>query len=342
MPPPEDDTPHKEKTLGLSHKPEEQDQPDEEHHPHHRGSGEPRVSFSPVFDVGLTVPPMGMSSGLMEPSLLLLRPTIITPGAVRVTGTYYSMRENHEGNPGSEPPSNNETPHVEGVLAENDEVHPESDNQMEEILRTISLNAPLATVLNHPRGRKGQAQAELWSKDLPRHLLLAATLASVVAVISVGAMAMAGKIFVGGDKPAETVRIEKLKQELIAVSSEESLSDPTTPQFATLSWMALEDDTGLSSEAVVQRYIMALLYFSTGGNWTKPESPQVWNTCEYVSVLCWSQFEGIEMERSGGKAYLSKEWHECDWEGVGCNEGTDVVGAIDLSELNDNKEWWEY
>ena len=106
-----------------------------------------------------------------------------------------------------------------------------------------------------------------------------------MAVVYVGATEMAGKIFSGGDEPAETSRIENMKQYLIAVYSEDSLSDTTTPQFETLLRMALEDTTGLFSEAAVQRYIMGILYFTTGGNRKKPKPPHFWNTCKYHSFL---------------------------------------------------------
>ena len=46
------------------------------------------------------------------------------------------------------------------------------------------------------------------------------------------------------------------------------------------------------------------------------------------------------MYQSGVNAYLYDKWYTFDWEGVICNEVTDVVGAIDMRELNDNKEWW--
>ena len=91
----------------------------------------------------------------MESSFLLLRSTIII-GAERVPGTDNSMRENYEGDSGSEPPSENETLSVEAVLEDNERVHPESDNPVEEILRTIYHNVPLAAVLNHQRGREGK------------------------------------------------------------------------------------------------------------------------------------------------------------------------------------------
>ena len=135
-------------------------------------------------------------------------------------------------------------------------MHPESDNQVLEIFRVITQNAPLSTALNLHREHEDQSQAELGPKDPIFHLLLEATLAFVVAMISVRSVEMLGKILFWEAEPDETLRVENMKQELTVFYIEESMSDPNTPQFITLLWMALEDNPGLSSEAMVHCYIM--------------------------------------------------------------------------------------
>ena len=75
-------------------------------------------------------------------------------------------------------------------------------------------------------------------------------------MISVRSVEMLGKILFWEAEPDETLRVENMKQELTVFYIEESMSDPNTPQFITLLWMALEDNPGLSSEAMVHCYIM--------------------------------------------------------------------------------------
>ena len=132
------------------------------------------------------------------------------------------------------------------------------------------------------------------------------------------------------------VRFQKLLHVISAVSANDTLSNQASPQFKALSWMANKDLTILAEneEAIIQRYVMALLYFSTDGeNWAGNDlSHNAEMECTFINYVCWDTFEGIQMERSGGKSYLSLTWHECDWEGVGCYEGTDIVGAISLGE----------
>ena len=80
-------------------------------------------------------------------------------------------------------------------------------------------------------------------------------------------MAMSGKILFSEADPAETSSIENPKQELISGSSEEYLSDLNNTQFATLSWMELQEYAAPYSEAMLQNYTMDIFYFATGGNW---------------------------------------------------------------------------
>ena len=53
----------------------------------------------------------------------------------------------------------------------------------------------------------------------------------------------------------------------------QALQDPSTPQYAALDWMANIDSTDLqhtlSDDALVERFVFVLLYFTTGGaNWS--------------------------------------------------------------------------
>uniref|UniRef100_A0A7S2A8M2 Leucine-rich repeat-containing N-terminal plant-type domain-containing protein n=2 Tax=Trieres chinensis TaxID=1514140 RepID=A0A7S2A8M2_TRICV len=123
------------------------------------------------------------------------------------------------------------------------------------------------------------------------------------------------------------------------ISTKDFLSDPESSQFAALSWMAYEDKLGpfqVGSDKAIQRYVMALFYFATHGeHWFGVKPSQAASThCNIYSSTCWDNFEGIEMERAEAVPYLSTEWHECHWEGVGCYEESDIVGAISMIDHN--------
>uniref|UniRef100_A0A7S4M6H5 Disease resistance R13L4/SHOC-2-like LRR domain-containing protein n=1 Tax=Odontella aurita TaxID=265563 RepID=A0A7S4M6H5_9STRA len=110
------------------------------------------------------------------------------------------------------------------------------------------------------------------------------------------------------------------------MSSQSDLSDPLTAQSRALEWMLNTSatqsyysafgndgsvgDAGDISEMplrIVQRYVLAVIFFATGG-----------------SMRWWVQSDG----------FLSAERHECEWFGVGCGEDGEFIQSIALGRNN--------
>lgn len=112
------------------------------------------------------------------------------------------------------------------------------------------------------------------------------------------------------------------------VSDANSLATSGTPQNLAAEWLIDGDDFHVcpSDEKMVQRYVMALFYYSTEGN--------SWSTCSENDTDC------------AGTPYLSPV-HECEWVGSACNsdqciteiifEANNVIGVIpnELEQLQD-------
>jgi hypothetical protein len=100
-----------------------------------------------------------------------------------------------------------------------------------------------------------------------------------------------------------------LFQFLLEVSPDggEALLDTTSPQYASFEWLLSENNSGISSEQrLLQRYALATLYFSTGGDdWT---TAPLWLTntdeCEWFSSeeddeICDANGNYVEIDLSG-------------------------------------------
>ena len=84
------------------------------------------------------------------------------------------------------------------------------------------------------------------------------------------------------------------------------LDDPTSPQFLAADWVANDDllQAELPSDVLVQRYILAVFYFSTVGD--------EWEEC--------SRFTKCNV----GFSWLDGDKSECLWHGVRCNANKQV------------------
>jgi hypothetical protein len=86
-------------------------------------------------------------------------------------------------------------------------------------------------------------------------------------------------------------RDQALTNIMATVSSSESLSDPTSPQYKAKEWMISVDPLQLTpsetvtNQRILQRYALAVFYFATGG----PESwdPNSWMTGDECSGQFW-------------------------------------------------------
>ena len=112
-------------------------------------------------------------------------------------------------------------------------------------------------------------------------------------------------------RPApKMTRFEVIKQMVTQVSNEQSLSNTTLPQYLALDWITNEKTLPLllndfSSSLIVQRYTVALIYFSMKG--------EHW---------------------SNSSLFLSDS-HECNWYGISCDggESPNAVQGITMGEL---------
>ena len=97
------------------------------------------------------------------------------------------------------------------------------------------------------------------------------------------------------------------------VTDLEVLSNSSTPQGKALNWLLNEDDEYLcpDTKKLIQRYTLAVIYYSTGGdNWSK---------CSKHSSNC-----GDEKPFQNKKHFLSSD-NECFWAGVRCSESLCVT-----------------
>jgi hypothetical protein len=118
-------------------------------------------------------------------------------------------------------------------------------------------------------------------------------------------------IFEPGDDPTEAPvipapqlsRLQILREMLIPVSGVEPLTDPTTPQYAALAWLADDDpaQVDLSDNAfktISDRYKVSLLYFATSGSGWRMQHTFLTETsiCEWNDGGEGGAFEGILCE----------------------------------------------
>ena len=98
-----------------------------------------------------------------------------------------------------------------------------------------------------------------------------------------------------------------LKQRLIQYTPEEPFIDSSTPQFKALEWLADTDTFPMSPTndlILAQRFALATLFFSTGGT-------ESWEN---------------------DKSFLS-DADVCQWVGIKCYEGTNIVKDLDISKF---------
>jgi hypothetical protein len=121
---------------------------------------------------------------------------------------------------------------------------------------------------------------------------------------------------------------EDLLKILSQVSTSESLTTNGTPQNKAYNWLLKDTfycytDPGCK---LIQRYIMALTYFSTDG--------EKWTNCAQSGVcnptIC---RDGGNKPRLGINSWLSHNISECQWCGAACNPTNLCMTDIDLGTL---------
>jgi len=118
---------------------------------------------------------------------------------------------------------------------------------------------------------------------------------------------------------------EELLNILSKVSTRADLLKSGTPQNDAYNWLLKDNFYCYSDPKIIQRYIMALTYFSTDG--------EKWTNCgqEGGSSAC----DPLICNRNGGKPRLgTKRWldkgSECTWCGAACNTTNKCITDIDL------------
>ncbi|VEU35164.1 unnamed protein product [Pseudo-nitzschia multistriata] len=120
---------------------------------------------------------------------------------------------------------------------------------------------------------------------------------------------------------------------LRVVSNPAEVDTPGSPQMLALKWMIDGDPMQLcpQDKHLIQRYVMAVFYFSTRGDrWIQCSAPppEAANDAESeaedeqnANALCTIEVDGVD---SNSHAWLTSGT-ECGWGGVGCNEEGFVV-----------------
>lgn len=137
----------------------------------------------------------------------------------------------------------------------------------------------------------------------------------ILSVVLIGAIiAVAVVIFGGNDSSSSpaispetaAAREQALDKILVRVSSADTLIDPTSPQAKARHWLLYEDTLwmhpaqAIPGERVIQRYILAVFYFSTGGQ-------TMWSENNWL--------EGDECHNAKGEY----------WTGLACNDDDKVL-----------------
>ena len=125
------------------------------------------------------------------------------------------------------------------------------------------------------------------------------------------------------------------------VSNAAALNTPGTPQFRALDWLINIDTYNVFCAAdcnrngqfggVIQRYTLAVFYFSTNGD--------TWASCGRNSVNCVPQLS-ISPNDPINTFFGSQTWlssaHECLWGGVSCRTSTECLDRIEFEGENVN------
>jgi hypothetical protein len=114
------------------------------------------------------------------------------------------------------------------------------------------------------------------------------------------------------------------------ISAPASLINSSTPQFKALDWLLNEDKADLcpNDAKLVQRYVLAVMYYSTGGdNWFKcSASPNATDSC------------GMEQPFVDQTRFLNATGNECTWAGIRCSE-SQCVTQIEFGKYMGNNQF---
>jgi len=128
-----------------------------------------------------------------------------------------------------------------------------------------------------------------------------------------------------------SLRFDQFGEKLSFISDPEHFRDNTSPQFRALSFIADEDDIGIDAPNLVQRYIMAVFYYSMDGdNWTYCKKQ------EGAECKCRDDFQaGIACGtiKRKDKPYIGKV-SECNWFKNRCKDDGTVITNIEFQTVS--------
>jgi hypothetical protein len=105
---------------------------------------------------------------------------------------------------------------------------------------------------------------------------------------------------------------------MMALTGSEKLPDPSSPQYRAAQWLADADpfvrEQGLrpSDAKFIQRYAVAVLYYSLGG--------------DYRMFCGWQNYHSCEKSEPWRRPWLT-EYDECDWWNLDCSDGVRLDNA---------------
>mmetsp|Transcript_11278 Transcript_11278/g.18140 ORF Transcript_11278/g.18140 Transcript_11278/m.18140 type:complete len:330 (+) Transcript_11278:1-990(+) len=115
------------------------------------------------------------------------------------------------------------------------------------------------------------------------------------------------------------------------VSNPADVDTPGSPQYLATQWIIEDDPDYLCPQdpRLIQRYTLAVFYFSTRGDrWTQCSAPSAYTPEEIqqANEMCMIQVPGGQ----GTNAWLSPG-NECAWGGVGCDT-EDIVTRLEMEQ----------
>lgn len=109
------------------------------------------------------------------------------------------------------------------------------------------------------------------------------------------------------------------------MSNPEDFDEPGTPQNLALEWILNEDTAYLcpQDESLVQRYVLAVFYYSTRGDrWRECSAPKDFS--DPVSIALANAACTIQVEGGDSDAWLTPS-AECAWGGLACDIQSEII-----------------
>ena len=130
-------------------------------------------------------------------------------------------------------------------------------------------------------------------------------------------------------------RASQITTEILKVSNAADFVDPSSPQSQSIQWLIEEDALYLCPEdpTLVQRYVMAVFYFSTEGpSWIQCSAPEDLSDPASVAEANANCNLDVELGQGGTDAWLTAV-SECNWGGVACDVTDGTMERIEFGKI---------